>query len=104
MPEPPNTPEPPEMLPGRLAGLTREQRALLFERVRRRKEQAETVPERIPRRPEGLDPVPASFAQERLWFLDRMAPGNPAYNIPLALHVEGTVEPAVLQAVLGEVV
>ncbi|HEY4588875.1 MAG TPA: amino acid adenylation domain-containing protein, partial [Thermoanaerobaculia bacterium] len=31
----------------------------------------------IPRRPADLDPVPASYAQERLWFLDRVHPGNP---------------------------
>ncbi len=61
-------------------------------------------PQRIPRRPAGLDPVPASFAQERLWFLDRMTPGNPAYNIALALRIDGALAPATLQEVLGAVV
>ncbi len=94
----------------RLAGLSREQRALLFEQIRKRKEQAGGTPPEgiaIPRRPPGLDPlapVQASFAQERLWFMDRLAPGSAVYNIPMALRIEGEVAPAVLEAVLGEVV
>ena len=73
----------------RLAGLSREQRALLFEQVRRRKEKerAAAPPAGIPRRPPGLEPLPLSFAQERLWFIDRMQPGLTAYNMPLALRV-----------------
>jgi len=85
----------------RLAGLSREQRAALFEQLRKRKERVETPPERIPRRPPDLDPIPASYAQERLWFLDRLAPGGTAYNMPLALRIRGDVSPARLEAVLG---
>jgi hypothetical protein len=87
---------------GRLAGLSREQRALLFEQLRKRREQA--APEGIPRRDPGADPPPASFAQERLWLIDRLQPGLPTYNIPLALRIEGEARPAVLRAVLGEIV
>ncbi|MEO6194632.1 MAG: amino acid adenylation domain-containing protein, partial [Thermoanaerobaculia bacterium] len=58
----------------------------------------------IPRRPPDLDPVPASFAQERLWFLDRLAPGNTAYHIAKALRLVGEVSPGALEAALGEVV
>ncbi len=91
----------------RLAELTREQRARLFDQVRKRQQQAPragAAAARIPRRPAGLDPVPASFAQERLWFMDRLVPGNPAYNVPLALRIEGGLVPAALAAALGEVV
>ncbi|HEX3126988.1 MAG TPA: amino acid adenylation domain-containing protein, partial [Thermoanaerobaculia bacterium] len=92
----------------RLAGLTREQRAALFEQLRKRKEQqasTETGPERIPRRPqpEG-EPVPASFAQERLWFLDRLAPGKTVFNMSLMLRISGRLSPAHLERVLGELV
>jgi amino acid adenylation domain-containing protein len=90
----------------RLAGLSREQRALLFEQIRKRqaKERAAAPPDRIPRRPPSLEPAPLSFAQERLWFIDRLQPGLTAYNIPMALRIEGEVSPAVLAAILGEVV
>ncbi|HEY0512098.1 MAG TPA: amino acid adenylation domain-containing protein, partial [Thermoanaerobaculia bacterium] len=48
--------------------------------------------------------APLSFAQERFWFLDRLQPGNAAYNIPTALRVEGELSQALLEAILGEVV
>ena len=88
---------------GELAGLTREQRALLFERLRRKKERSAAA-DRIPRRPRDLDPLPLSFAQERLWFIDRLEPGLTAYNLALPLRIEGEFSPAVLAASLGEVV
>src|SRR6185312_2620547 len=51
---------------------------------------------------------PLSFAQERLWFLDRLEPGGSAYNVPAALRIEagpaGRLDPAALAAALGEVV
>jgi amino acid adenylation domain-containing protein len=63
---------------------------------------ATTAP--IPRRPPGLDPIPASFAQERLWFLDRLLSDPAVYNISLALRLLGGVVPAFLEAALREVV
>jgi amino acid adenylation domain-containing protein/non-ribosomal peptide synthase protein (TIGR01720 family) len=49
-------------------------------------------------------PLPLSFAQERLWFLDRMQPGGIAYNIPAALRLGGALDVAALERALGEVV
>src|SRR5215210_168353 len=95
----------PAAIQDRLAGLSREQRALLFEQLRQHRERGRAaLPVRIPRRPPDLDPVPASFAQERLWFLDRLELGNPAFNIPAALRLLGDVSPDLLEAILGEVV
>ncbi|HVR95692.1 MAG TPA: amino acid adenylation domain-containing protein [Thermoanaerobaculia bacterium] len=46
-------------------------------------------------------PLPLSFAQQRLWILDRFDPGLPAYNIPLALRLAGPFSPAALDAALA---
>ena len=49
-------------------------------------------------------PLPLSFAQERLWFIDQLDPGSAAYNVPLALDLRGGVDPAALERALGEIV
>ncbi|HLJ35232.1 MAG TPA: amino acid adenylation domain-containing protein, partial [Ktedonobacteraceae bacterium] len=40
---------------------------------------------------------PLSFAQERLWFLDQLDPGNAAYTISAQLHIEGKLLVKALQ-------
>ncbi len=57
----------------------------------------------IPVRPAGA-PVPLSFAQERLWFLDRLTPGTSAYNIARAFVFEGPLHVAALVRSLKAVV
>jgi len=48
--------------------------------------------------------LPVSFAQQRLWFLDQLQPGNHAFNIPVALRVSGSLQIEVLQRCLTEIV
>ncbi|HLL45665.1 MAG TPA: condensation domain-containing protein, partial [Longimicrobiaceae bacterium] len=48
--------------------------------------------------------LPASFAQERLWFLDRLEPGSPLFNLPVPLRLEGALDPPVLERAIGEIV
>lgn len=47
---------------------------------------------------------PASFAQERLYFLNQLQPGNPAYVVALAVHLHGALRPEVLRGALTRVV
>ena len=46
---------------------------------------------------------PASFAQERLWFLDQMDPGDPAYHIAGAVRFTGRLDVPALRLSLNEV-
>ncbi|HEX8904992.1 MAG TPA: condensation domain-containing protein, partial [Longimicrobiaceae bacterium] len=55
--------------------------------------------------PVGRDrPLPLSFSQERLWFLDRMQPGSTFYNLPLAIRLVGALDHRALERALGEIV
>jgi amino acid adenylation domain-containing protein len=47
---------------------------------------------------------PASFAQERLWFLDQVDPGTSVYNIPQALRLEGPLRIELIASALREIV
>ena len=48
--------------------------------------------------------LPLSFAQERLWFLDQLTPGSPAYNVPAALVLRGRLDVPALEWAFAEVV
>ena len=52
----------------------------------------------------GRDDPPLSFSQQRLWFLDQLEPGNPAYNFPVALELKGSLDPTALQTALDTLV
>src|SRR5258708_40193159 len=47
---------------------------------------------------------PASFAQQRLWFIDQLTPGRATYNIPSALRIRGKLDVEMLARTLEEVV
>ncbi|HEY9874102.1 MAG TPA: amino acid adenylation domain-containing protein, partial [Candidatus Obscuribacterales bacterium] len=48
--------------------------------------------------------LPLSFAQERLWFLDQLKPGDSAYNIPSAVRLQGALNIAALEQSLNEII
>ena len=49
-------------------------------------------------------PLPLSFAQERLWFLDRLEPGDVTYNVPVFFRLRGPLDPAALAWSYREIV
>ncbi|MFI7454128.1 amino acid adenylation domain-containing protein [Nonomuraea sp. NPDC049714] len=48
--------------------------------------------------------VPPSHAQARLWFLDQLDPGNPAYNVAWAEHLTGPLDPDAMAAAFDALV
>src|SRR5947208_5458964 len=38
---------------------------------------------------EATEPVPLSFAQQRLWLIDQLLPNSAAYNLVIALSLSG---------------
>jgi amino acid adenylation domain-containing protein len=58
--------------------------------------------ESIPRR--GLSEAPLSYGQRRLWFLDRLDPGESTYLIPQTLRLHGELDRVALQQAFDELV
>ena len=48
--------------------------------------------------------MPLSYAQQRLWLLDRMEPGNPNYNYPAGLRLSGRLNVSALHQSVDEIV
>jgi amino acid adenylation domain-containing protein len=49
-------------------------------------------------------PLPLSFAQQRLWFIDQLQPNSPIYNLPFALRLRGAPNLHALRQSLSEIV
>ncbi|HXO18881.1 MAG TPA: amino acid adenylation domain-containing protein, partial [Thermoanaerobaculia bacterium] len=60
------------------------------------------APPLVRRQEEGHSP--ASFPQERLWFLDQLGVGGAAYHLPNALRLSGRLDRPALAAALNELV
>jgi len=52
----------------------------------------------------SVAPLPLSFEQQSLWFIDRLSPGLAAYHIPLALRAIGSLNVAALRSALDALV
>lgn len=48
--------------------------------------------------------APLSSAQQRLWYLDQLVPGSPAYNVSIAIRMLGTLDQSALRRALNEIV
>ncbi|MER6207005.1 amino acid adenylation domain-containing protein [Streptomyces sp. NPDC001642] len=49
-------------------------------------------------------PLPLSFPQERIWFLEQLSPGNLAYNAQATIRLRGPLDADALSATITEVV
>jgi amino acid adenylation domain-containing protein len=47
---------------------------------------------------------PASYAQQRMWLLDRLEPGAVTYNIPLAFRMKGVLDREALEKSINEII
>ena len=75
----------------------------LFETLLKGESTDLAAPAAIPHRTE-FSPAPLSFAQQQLWLMDQMKPGNAAYNIPISLRLTRKLYVAVLEKSLNEIV
>jgi amino acid adenylation domain-containing protein len=48
--------------------------------------------------------LPLSFAQQRLWFIDQLGPGNFAYNFPAAVRLKGPLNAVALERSVNELI
>jgi amino acid adenylation domain-containing protein len=67
-----------------------EKRALAAELLRRKAEQPRSYT--------------LSFAQQRLWFLDQLEPGNAAYNVFTAVRLKGSLEVSAFEQTFKEII
>src|SRR5258708_605407 len=81
--------------------LTDSQRAALAVRLRRGRA---ALADAIERRDPGTSELPVSFGQEQLWFIDRFAPHQAMYNIPLAISLRGALDTCALERAVTELV
>ncbi len=95
-------PESMDDLANRLAALSPAKRALLEQRLKK-KNTAPTAQQTILPRAER-SPVPLSFAQQRLWFLEQIEPNSPLYNIVRAVQLSGSLNVEALQQSLNAIV
>ncbi|WP_224362170.1 non-ribosomal peptide synthetase [Hyalangium versicolor] len=87
----------------RIAALPPEQREVILRQLRQkalRTAQADSIPSQS----RAASSHPLSFAQQRLWFLDQLEPGNPLYNVPAAVWLEGKLDVAALERSFSELV
>ncbi|MET0395516.1 MAG: condensation domain-containing protein, partial [Longimicrobiaceae bacterium] len=90
---PPPTP-PEEMSP---------ERQQLLKRLLRKRAGQKREDERVRPRSTG-GPVPLSFAQQRLWFIQQLDPASSAYNMPNPLRLRGEVDVPAMRRSLTELV
>jgi hypothetical protein len=87
----------------RIAELSPEKLKLLVQRLNNKQGEILLRSQIVPQSRE-LNSFPLSFAQQRLWFIDQLQPGNSAYNISVPMRLGGWLNVAALEQSFKEVV
>jgi len=77
---------------GKRAPLSASKKALLEKRLRSGVRAATSGQTGAIQRRTRSGPLPLSFAQQRLWFLEQLEPESPLYNICAAVRIEGALD------------
>ena len=85
----------------RIELLTPQRRAALEKLIQADRASNARVP--VTRRNDA-DPLVLSYAQQRLWFLDQLAPGLAVYNIPSTFRFDTPIDARVLERSVNEIV
>ncbi|MCE9667443.1 amino acid adenylation domain-containing protein [Myxococcus stipitatus] len=87
-----------------LSKLSPKQRELFEALLRQRQKQQESAAPPTLRRRSGTGPSPVSFAQQRLWLLNQIEGAGSAYNISVAVRLDGALDKVALERGLRELV
>ncbi|MEH2050450.1 amino acid adenylation domain-containing protein [Nostoc sp.] len=82
----------------RLEALSPEKRELVLQKLK--KQQQSTLLTSVSRE----QPLPLSFAQQRLWFLDQLEGENCVYNVPFFWQINGFLNISALEQAIKEIV
>jgi hypothetical protein len=88
----------------RLASLSADERSSLVMRLKRKARNAARDVDQTIRRREQRTDAPLSLAQQRLWFLHQLDPGNDPYYLPFYYELSGPLDVAALERSLNEVI
>lgn len=86
----------------RIAELSPQKRELLIQQLNNKRQNV--AQNQIQCQSRDSHSFPLSFAQQRLWFLDQLEPGNSSYNIPAIVRVEGQLNAIALEQSLNAII
>ncbi|MBZ4422889.1 non-ribosomal peptide synthetase, partial [Myxococcus sp. RHSTA-1-4] len=66
-----------------------------------REEKLALLAKRLEKKPRPA--LPLTFSQQRMWFLEQLSPGLPAYNLPMVVELSGRLDVAALERSFQEV-
>lgn len=93
-----------QALERKITNLSSAKRALLEQKIRQKRENDSHTKQRvISPMPQQAD-IPLSSAQQNLWLLDQITPGNPAYNRPTNIRFSGSLNIDILQKSLETII